>query len=88
MTDTFSEIERRHREAALMALSGGERVQVGAFMTATARALVRVSVLRQRPHASEAEMRQALFLRLYGDDFPPREIERIVAWLARQPGAP
>lgn len=80
-------MERRYREL-LMALFGEERLRMGASMNATARALVRASVLARNPHASGVELRQAPFLRFYGDDFPPRERDRILAWLAQHPEEP
>ena len=82
MTDTPSEVERRYR-ALLMSLPAERRSRMGASMSATARALVRASVLARHPGASEAEVRQALFLCFYGDDFAPAERERILEWLAR-----
>ncbi|MET0849869.1 MAG: hypothetical protein ABW020_01965 [Candidatus Rokuibacteriota bacterium] len=85
MTDTPPEVERRYR-ALLMALPAERRSRMGASMSATARALVRASILAGRPDASEAELRQAVFLRFYGEDFSPPERARILAWLAG--GAP
>lgn len=82
MADTPPHVERRYREL-LMARSGAERVRMGASLHATARALVRASILARRPEASETELRQALSLRFYGDDFSPPGRERILAWLDR-----
>lgn len=87
MTDTPPAVEERYR-AMLMALPAERRLRMGASMNATARALVRASVLARRPEASETEMRQAIFLRFYADDFSPAEREKILAWLARSPGGP
>ena len=56
---------------------------MGCSMSATARALVRASVLAQDPHASPAALRRALFLRFYGHEFEAGERERILAWLSR-----
>jgi hypothetical protein len=81
MTDTPQEVERRYH-ALLMALPAERRLRMASSMTATARALVLASALTRDPDASEAQVRQALFLRFYGDDFAPRDRERILAWLA------
>ena len=56
---------------------------MGCSMGATARALVRASVLAQDPHASPAALRRALFLRFYGHEFDAAEQERIMEWLDR-----
>ncbi len=42
---------------------------MGCSMHATARALVRASVLEVNPQASPAALRRALFLRFYGHEF-------------------
>ena len=42
---------------------------MGCSMGATARVLVRASVLAQDPHASRAAVRRALFLRFYSHEF-------------------
>jgi len=81
MTDTPPEVERRYH-ALLMALPAERRLRMAASMSTTARTLVLASALTRDPGASEAELRQALFLRFYGDDFTPRDRERILAWLA------
>ncbi len=44
-------------------------------------------ILARRPDATEAELRQALFLRFYGDDFASPQRERILAWLAEKASA-
>jgi len=62
----------------LLARSPEERLKMGCSMGATARALVRASVLAQDPHASPAALRRALFLRFYGHDFDEAQRERIM----------
>ena len=87
MTDTPPEVMQRYR-AMLLARSPEERLKMGCSMSATARALVRASVLAQDPHASPAALRRALFLRFYGHEFDAAERERILAWLGRDETAP
>jgi hypothetical protein len=75
--------------ALLLARSGEERLKMGCSMSATARALVRASILARDPHASAGTIRRALFLRFYGDDFPPAQRDTIIAQLATAgPGDP
>ena len=87
MTDTPPEVMQRYR-AMLLARSPEERLKMGCSMSATARALVRASVLAQDPHASPAALRRALFLRFYGHEFDAVERERILTWLGRDDTAP
>ena len=91
MTDTPPEVMQRYR-AMLLARSPEERLKMGCSMSATARALVRASVLAQDPHASPAALRRALFLRFYGHEFEAAEGEKILARLGqdepRLPGSP
>jgi hypothetical protein len=82
MTDTPAEVLERYR-VLLLARSPEARLKMGCSMGATARALVRASLLAQDPHASPAALRQGLFLRLYGHEFAPAERERILACLGR-----
>jgi hypothetical protein len=73
---------RRYR-ALLLARSPEERLKMGCSMGATARALVRASVLARDPQASPAAVRRALFLRFYGHEFEAAQRERIMEWLGR-----
>jgi len=56
----------------LLERSPEERLKMGCSMGATARILVRASVLARDPHASPAAMRRALFLRVYSHEFQAR----------------
>ena len=82
MTDTPPEVMQRYR-AMLLGRSPAERLKMGCSMGATARVLVRASVLAQDPHASPATLRRALFLRFYGHEFHAVERERILARLGQ-----
>ena len=84
MKDTRLEIEQKYREL-LLARSGEERLRIGCSMHATAQALVRASVLARDPLASPPELRSALFLRFYGQEFGVADRERIMARLGRAP---
>ena len=82
MTDTSPEVMDRYR-AMLLARSGEERLKMGCSMSATARALIRASVLAKDPQASPGTVRRALFLRLYGHEFDAEAREKILARLGR-----
>jgi hypothetical protein len=82
MKDTSLEVEQRY-QAMLMRRSREERLKMGCSMHATAQALVKASVLNKDPHTSPAELRRALFLRFYSDDFTPDTREKILFALER-----
>ena len=82
MKDTSLEVEQRS-QAMLMRRSREERLKMGCSMHAGAQALVKASVLNKDPHAPPAELRRALFLRFYSDDFPPDVREKILLALER-----
>jgi len=87
VTDTPPEVMQRYR-AMLLKRSPEERLRMGCSMGATARVLVRASVLAQEPHASPAALRRALFLRFYGHEFPAVEQEKILARLGQDEPRP
>jgi len=87
MTDTRPEVARRYREL-LLSRSGEERLRMGGSMHATARALVRASVLARNPLASASDLRRALFLRFYGHEFDAGTRDRIATWLGRDVDQP
>jgi hypothetical protein len=66
MTDTSPEIAEMVR-ARLMALSGAERVRIGAQMFDAARRLVLASL---PPDLTETERKRRLFHRIYGTALP------------------
>src|SRR3989442_13366345 len=67
--------------AMLLERAPEERLKMGCSMGATARILVRASVLAQDPHASPAAVRRALFLRFYSHEFQVVEQENILVRL-------
>jgi hypothetical protein len=72
----------------LLRRSPEERLKMGCSMDATARVLVRASVLAQDPQASPTAVRRALFLRFYGHEFDVVERERILARLGQNEPRP
>lgn len=87
MRDTSPEVAVRYREM-LLARSPEERLRIGCSMHATARKLVRASVLARNRLVSPAVLRRALFLRFYGPDFGAGERDRIAAWLDPEEAPP
>ena len=61
-----------------MARSGEERLKMGCSMDAAANARVRASILAPIPSASAAEVRKALFLRFYEQDFDSATREKVL----------
>lgn len=82
MNDTRPEMAEKYRQM-LLTRSGGERLRMGSSMSATARALIRASVLARDPQASPGVVRRELFLRFYGHEFSTEARERIAALLIR-----
>lgn len=78
MRDTSNSVERKFRKM-LLERSGEERLKMGCSMHAASRALVKVSVSEKDPIA----LKQAMFLRFYGDDFEPKERKRILLALRK-----
>jgi len=87
VNDTPPEVMQRYR-AMLLGRSPEERLKMGCSMGATARVLVRASVLARDPHASPAAVRRALFLRFYGHEFDAVEQKRILERLGQDEPRP
>ena len=67
----------------LLKRSGEERLKMGCSMHAAAQALVRASLLERYPGALPAKLKQALFVRFYGNDFEPGARKRILRALRK-----
>ena len=66
-----------------MARSGEERLKMGCSMHAAAKAMARASILAANPSASAAEVRKALFLRFYEQDFDSATREKVLRRLEK-----
>lgn len=84
MKDTPPEVERRFREM-LLARSGEERLKMGCSMHQFAQMIVRASVLAKHPQATPAELRRAVFLRFYGQEFRPDRCQAVLSALENAP---
>ena len=78
MNDTDPKVAERYT-AMLMSRSGVERMKMGSSMFQTARALM-IAGLRAEGVAEE-DMKVAIFLRTYGDQFTEEQKARICAKL-------
>jgi hypothetical protein len=82
VNDTSPETEARYH-AMLLARSPEQRLRMAGSMFSTARRLVVASILAADPSASPADIRRALFLRFYGQEFDRAARERILARIGR-----
>lgn len=80
MIDTAPEIEALYREK-LMSVSNEERFMMGSRMFDAARTMIIASF---PPDISESELRQRLFLRIYGDDFDDKTRQMILETIKRK----
>lgn len=81
MDDTSPEIKRLLAER-YAARSGAERLLMGCEMYNSSRTLVLASLPTS---LTLKERRAAFFLRFYGNDFPPDQLKKILAWIKGQP---
>jgi hypothetical protein len=82
MSDTSLEMAARYRAMVLTRPPGGARFKIASDMFDITRGLLIAGIRKARPGITEAELRQELFLRYYGDDFTPEQRERILAGIA------
>lgn len=82
MNDTTPEVDALFR-SMLLQRSGEERLRMACSMFDTAKALATASIREKHPTISQADLRQALFLRFYGHEFSPTERELILTAISR-----
>ena len=80
MKDTPETIETKFR-AMVLARSPAERLSMACGMFATAKTLVKAGILQEDRDLDPGELRQQIFLRLYGDDFDETDKAKILAAL-------
>lgn len=81
MRDTPTTVEAKFREM-ILARSPAERLAMACRMFATGKALIGAGLVHEYGHLERRELRRHIFLRLYGQDFPETEREKIVSLLA------
>jgi hypothetical protein len=84
MNDTSLHIEEQYNQM-LMSRSGEERLKMGCSMHATAKKMVRASLLYKNPQATENSIQQELFLRFYANDFDPDTQKKILQAIETYP---
>ncbi len=77
MYDTSPDMEARMK-AMMAKKSPEERLRMACSMIAAAKTLVRSGIIHEDNTLTEAQIRGRMFLRFYGNDFSPEEIQRIV----------
>ncbi len=77
ISDTHESIEFRfHR--MMMELAPEKRLKMGCSMFDTAKEIVRSSILEHNPNISARELKKAIFLRFYGQDFSTDQQRKIM----------
>ena len=82
MSDTSPEMEARYRAMVMARPPGGERLRIASDMFDLTRSLLIAGIRAARPEITDAELRQELFRRYYGDEFSPEQREKILAAIA------
>ncbi len=77
MNDTSPEVESSFNEM-MMKKRGEERLKMGFSMFDMARRQVVASIKINNPDADIQEIRKQIFLRFYGQEFSPKEQEKIL----------
>lgn len=80
MNDTSPSVEDIFLKM-MMKKSGQERMMMGFSMFEMARTQVVASVKMNNPDADVKDIRRGIFLRFYGQDFSPKEREKILSKL-------
>lgn len=83
MNDTSEEFLSYYR-SRIDALTDGERLLRGLRMFDDGKALLRAGIRHDHPKLSEMEVEQRVFLRIYGNELPPAQIERALARIERR----
>lgn len=75
--DTSRDVAERFR-GLLLALPGEERLAMGCRMFQDAKALALAGLRAEHPRADAREIERLLFKRLYGGDFSPARMDKIL----------
>jgi hypothetical protein len=80
VSDTSAEMEDLYR-GMILSQTPARRVAMACGMYSTAKALVRAGILAECGGKEPPDFRERLFLRMYGPDFTPSDLEKILAHL-------
>jgi len=78
MHDTSPDMEARMM-TMMAKKTPEERLRMACSMIAAAKTLVRSGIIHEDNTLTEAQIRGRMFLRFYGNDFSPEEIQQIVS---------
>ena len=76
MNDTSKKMEEKYFKL-LMQRSGEERLKMGASMYATAKEIVKSSILEDDKDITAFELKKKIFLRFYGHEFNADRVRKI-----------
>ena len=82
MRDTTPEITLKMCEM-IRAKSALERLKMGCSMYETSKLLITRAIRENNPHISKSEFKKEFFLKFYGNDFNPVDLEKILSHLER-----
>jgi hypothetical protein len=85
MHDTSPEMQEKIYEL-IRAKTPFERFQMGCSMLSTSRYLIIRALREENPNISNAELRQQLFLKFYGEEFSEAQKAKILAHLSHFEG--
>ena len=80
MNDTDPRIEKIYSDM-MKSKSGAEKLKMGCSMFSTSKALIATGIRHQHPDISDIDLKIAVFLKLYGDDFDEEQKQKITAYL-------
>jgi hypothetical protein len=80
MKDTDPRIEKIYSDM-MKSKSGAEKLKMGCSMFSTSKKLIEAGIRHRRPDISDIDLKIAVFLKLYGDDFDKEQKQNIIAHL-------
>lgn len=84
MKDTATKVTER-LQMLYDRLPGERRLEMGCGMFDDAKSLATAGLLSESPGLNAADLKELLFLRLFGEDFAPKKAEQILDRLSKMP---
>ncbi|MBM3235295.1 hypothetical protein FJZ31_03240 [Candidatus Poribacteria bacterium] len=82
MNDTNPHLEKIYSDM-MRSKSGAEKLKMGCSMFSTSKALIAAGIRHRQPGISDIDLKVAVFLKLYGDDFDEEQKQKIIAHLRK-----
>ena len=76
MNDTSVKMAEFYQDL-IMKRSGEDRLKMGCSMFDTAKEIVKSSILNQNPTITLAELKKAIFIRFYGQEFDKDYLQKV-----------